>query len=398
MVKDTVSIIIPNYNGKAYLKGCLDSILGLDYPKDKIEVILVDNASSDDSVAFTKINYPFVKIIELKENLGYAGGCDIGAQNANSEFIIFLNNDCLLHKDFITELLNTFYSEKNIGAVSSVIYDYTCTHIDFIGTELNFYGHGNQIYFRKPIHELKREDYPDYTISPCGAAMLIPRSTYFNIGGYDTDYFAYFEDVDLGWRLWIMGYKVKLAKNAIVGHIHQGSAKFVGDAVKLRLCERNSLITIIKNYEKENLIRVLGASLFLMFKRTIDDTIINKTSYDVMYSKNNTIDKMCFKNNLKYKLFKGIEKLLKSISKDKNFEFEIISKKSMARLIAISDILENFDKILKKRDFVQSKRKVSDKEIFPLFINPNFVSFYSKEMELLQNTLVDFLEIHKIWS
>lgn len=398
------AVIIPNYNGKHFLAPCLDSVLACGYPLEKMEIIVVDNGSKDGSAEFIQKNYPQVKVLRLQENKGYAGGCDYGVQGTQAEFIVFLNNDCQVHAGWMTELHEAFCSESDIGAVSSVMYNENNTLLDFVGSEMNFYGHGNQIFFHQPVAAVSPEQYPDYLISACGASLLMRRDVYMTIGGYDPNYFAYFEDVDLGWRLWLAGYKIKLAKTSIVSHVHQGTGRFVGDAVKLRLCERNSLITIIKNYEKKNLDRILAPALMLMMKRALDDMCIDKSDYEVSHSGKRFMLKNQLKqytkgtSKAKLMLYDLLQRSLKWVFPKKNFDMAIIPTKTMARLVALDDIFEQLPRILEQRKKIQAMRKRPDAEIFPYFRNPEFVSFPGDQLAQLQQQLIEFNELSSLWS
>lgn len=118
------SVIIVNFNGKYYLEECLYSLLKLDFPKDNYEIIVVDNNSTDTSVAFVKINFPEIKIIESKDNLGFSGGCNLGVSYANGKYIVFLNTDTKVDPKWLTFLVKRIESDKNIAAVNSKIYLY----------------------------------------------------------------------------------------------------------------------------------------------------------------------------------------------------------------------------------------------------------------------------------
>jgi len=122
-----VSIITVNFNGIFFLKTLFDSIASLDYPQEKLQVIMVDNGSTDYSVSFVKINYPKVKILEIKKNLGFAGGNNAGLKAAEGDYIAFINNDCAVDKGWLLSLINTLKlkEEENIkigGAGSKVLF------------------------------------------------------------------------------------------------------------------------------------------------------------------------------------------------------------------------------------------------------------------------------------
>ena len=101
----SVSVIVLNYNGRQHLDDCFTSLLALDYPKDKLELMLVDNGSSDDSVEFTEKHFPSVRIVQSEENVGFASGNNLGAREASGEYIVFLNNDMRVDAQFVSQLI-----------------------------------------------------------------------------------------------------------------------------------------------------------------------------------------------------------------------------------------------------------------------------------------------------
>jgi GT2 family glycosyltransferase len=127
------SILIVNYNGQHLLNDCLNSVFAINYPKNKFEVILVDNNSQDDSVEFVKKNFPKIKLIRSQENLGFTGGNNLAYKRAKGEYIVLLNNDTKVDKNWLSELVNTANSKKEVGIVSSkLLFD-----IPFIEVEIS---------------------------------------------------------------------------------------------------------------------------------------------------------------------------------------------------------------------------------------------------------------------
>lgn len=114
-----VSIILVNYNGKCFLGECLSSVLNIDFPKNQYEIIVVDNNSIDDSIDYVVKNFPEVKIIQSNSNLGFAGGCNLGVKNALGEFIVFLNTDTKVERNWLKALVQSIKSDKDIAAVNS---------------------------------------------------------------------------------------------------------------------------------------------------------------------------------------------------------------------------------------------------------------------------------------
>ena len=139
----SVSIITVNYNGLRFLKNLFNSISNLNYPEDKIQVIMVDNGSTDGSVEFVRSNFPEVEVLVLNKNSGYAGGNNEGFKHARGQYVALINNDCTIDQDWLTAMVNTMnssYSESKVGAVSSkVIFFYKYLVLDF------FIGNGEKV-------------------------------------------------------------------------------------------------------------------------------------------------------------------------------------------------------------------------------------------------------------
>jgi len=208
------SIIIVNWNGKHLLKECLDSVFSQSY-KD-FEVILVDNGSTDGSVEFVKKNYPQVKIVQNKSDVGYARGCNVGVKAATSDIVVLLNNDTQVEKDWLANLIAPLERDSSIGAVGSklIFYDKR-DYINSVGTFVSVFGFSGSLGDWRPREEYSKEM---ELFAPCGGAVAIRRKLYLEIGGLYEPFFLYEDDVDLGWRIWNAGYRVVLAPDAIVYH------------------------------------------------------------------------------------------------------------------------------------------------------------------------------------
>ena len=410
-----ISVIVLNFNGKRFLKDCLDSLLSLNYPKENLEIILVDNASSDGSVEFAGFNYKDVKIIKNDRNYGFAKGNNIGARQASGQYIAFLNNDMKVDENWLSELIKPILeSESNeVVCAGSKILNWDGQKIDFVEGTMNFYGHGDQKYFG--IDYAGNDFLQDhYLLFPCGGSMLIDKSVFLEVGGFDEDYFAYFEDVDLGWRLWILGYKVKFASKAVVYHRHQGTSGGIGDEKKLVLYERNSLYTIIKNYEQIHLDRILPVALLLATKRALQHSLLDRRTYHFGYLQN--IDKVITEEtvestNMDYKtanvrmIFTAIKEkfihrpiyllLRRSVA---YLNQDCLPQTGVSRLIALDDLMNNIDDIMVKRQKIQRLRKRSDKEIFHLFRNPLKPSFPGKGLADIQYRLTNQFNILELFE
>jgi len=265
-----VSIVIVNYNGEIFLKKCLTSVLKTNYPN--IEVIVVDNGSTDGSSQLLRslASESRIKVIMSKTNLGFAEGNNIGIQLATGDYIVFLNSDTIVEPNWITELINVLESDFTIGAAQSklLLMD-SPSRLDSAGNFSNFYGDT----FARGLSEKDEGQYLCEEIFTCkGASMIIRNKILEKIGAFDSDYFTYYEDTDLCWRIRLAGYKIMFVPASIVYHKGSGSIPIVGDKsffFQVYLMKRNRIATLMKNYEIQNLIRYLCLSLVYELSRIV---------------------------------------------------------------------------------------------------------------------------------
>ena len=374
-----ISISIINLNGKDYLGQCLDSIKNLNYPEDKLETIVIDNGSSDDSVNFIKSNYPLVKLISNDKNMGFAFANNQAAKAANGDYIAFLNNDTRVDKNWLIELLRPIYKNKEVVASGSKVLSIDGKNIDFVGGMINFEGKGFQIDYGVPV---EKDNYGQYRYLPFvnGGAMLVERKIFLGAGGFDEDFFAYYEDVDFGWRLWVLGYKIVFAPESIVYHHHHGTSKIFSEDKLRFLKERNSLYSVFKNYDDENLPKILSASLASVFNRVFVDL---KFDYESYYDlKISNIQKA---KDLSMKIEKEIDNLK-------------ISKEPLSSIMAVKDFLDNLPELQKKREEIQKKRRRDDKAVFTYFKGQFLAVSPDKEYQKNQIELLKSLGIYKVFE
>jgi len=255
----SISVIVLNYNARQYLHDCFSSLMQTDYPRERCELICVDNASTDDSLAFMQAHFPEVTIIANARNVGFAAGNNVGARAALGEYVAFLYPDMRVEPEWLRQLISARNSAAGVACAAAQILDWDGRYIDIADAAMNFMGWGWQPEFGSIAVNNPRE--PKQLLFGCGGAQLVDRQLFLSAGGFDEAYFAFFEDVDLGWRLNLMGYKVVLAPSAIVYHHHHGSWAPVHDAQKWLLYERNALFTVIKNYDEGSLARDIVADL-----------------------------------------------------------------------------------------------------------------------------------------
>ncbi len=270
-----ISIVILTALGPTHLAECLESIRRQSYPADLVEVIVVDNGSKVDPTTEAQRLLPGTRVIRNDTNLGFAAGNNRGAAAASGDYVIFLNDDTRVHPDWLRELVDTA-RRTGAAAVASYILDWSGTMVDFVDGALNFQGKGFQLDYGAPVDRLTPEEKP--LLFACGCAMLVDRAVLADVGGWDEGAFAYYEDVELGWRLHVLGYDVWLAPHAIVYHKHHGTSGQWPEPPRQRLYERNSLRALYGLLETESLQRVLPAALMLAADRALLETGLSRAA------------------------------------------------------------------------------------------------------------------------
>lgn len=214
-----VSFIIVNFNGKQYLKKCLDSIRRQDYPKKKIEIMMVDNGSSDGSMSFVKNNYPYVKVIRNSEN-NYCKANNMGVEAAAGEYVAFVNNDVILDKGWLSTLIKAMHGKKSIAAAGGKIY-FLDGRIQSAGQERTSDWHWKDIGSKED--EKGRYDRVKEMISLNGAAALYRKEVLREVGGFDEDLRMYYDEADMGLRLAKKKLKLFYIPKAIAHHKVEGT-------------------------------------------------------------------------------------------------------------------------------------------------------------------------------
>jgi len=371
-MEPSISILIVNLNGRALLADCLDSLAAQDYPPERVEIILVDNGSDDDSVPFVRKSYPHVRVVEAGRNLGFAGGNNLGARVATGDYLALINNDARADPNWLRALAELLEEQPEVACAASRILDQDGKTIDFVGPVMNLYGRAFQIDEGMPVVP-GFYDEPRELLAPCGGAMMIRRDVFWQVGGFDEDYVAYFEDLDLGWRLWLYGYKVLFVPQAIVYHRqHQTGSGFPVEQ-RYTLSEANALRTVIKNYEEENLWRVLPFSLFMGVKRALDQAGLDRERYELGYPAPGDTQAGAIEPESQ------------------------MTRVATSFLVAIDQIADEMPRLLEKRRRIQSARVRSDEEIFARFpMRPDNWLFPWRRYHVVQDQLAKELNVPEV--
>ncbi len=229
-----ILIVIVNYNGKHLLKKNLSSVINTDY-KD-FDIVVVDNNSSDGSVEYIKKNFPSVKIVESKENLGFGRGNNLGVSTyPNYDAYLFLNNDVSVPRNWLKELVKVMKNDTKVGAVGPKVLYSKKKNGKYI---VNSAGIEVDKHFMAYDRYDKEEDNPKYDVieevdALMGGAFLVRRDVFEKVGGFNPKMFLYYEDIDLSLRIRDLGYKVMYCGKSRVFHDHMASSK------KLSVRKRN---------------------------------------------------------------------------------------------------------------------------------------------------------------
>ena len=238
-----VSVVIPNFNGIAFLDSVLASLEG--QTLSNFEVILVDNGSTDGSCSFVTANYPWVHLIELSENFGFCGAVNAGIRAAKAPYVLLLNNDTEVKEDFVEEMLAAIRRHKNAFSCGARMVQYhDRDRLDDVG---NYYCALGWSFARgrgKDIHAYETED---KIFSACAGAAIYRKKIIEKIGYFDEEHFAYLEDTDIGYRARIYGYENWYAPKAIVYHVGSGTSGSRYNQFKTRYSSRNNIYLIYKN-------------------------------------------------------------------------------------------------------------------------------------------------------
>lgn len=257
-----VSIILVNWNGKAYIGECLRALGNITYRP--YEVIVVDNASIDGSVSYIKRSFPKVRVIKNKKNIGFAQGNNTALPITRGKFILLLNTDTSVDPRFLTQLVESIQCDESIGVVQpKVLLALEKERIDSVGAF--FLPTGLLYHFgREKIETMPQYNHPIKIFTAKGVCMLIRKSVIDKIGLFDPDYFAYFEETDFCMRVWLSGWSVWYEPNARI--YHQGGAAFAKQPTQFIYFHsvKNMFCTYLKNLSPFRMV-VITCFLFVFF-------------------------------------------------------------------------------------------------------------------------------------
>lgn len=332
-----VSVVLVNFRGAEDTIECVRELQNLDWPADRLEIVVVENGSGDDSMDKLGTLGEDVVLVDSGANLGFTGGCNLGVARSSGEFVAFLNNDAKPHPAWVRAAIDTFATGADIGAVASKVLDWDGVAVDYLDAAITWYGMG----YKPHAGEKDRGawDREKDVLFGTGAAMFVRADVFEELGGFDDDYFMFYEDVDLGWRMNLLGYRFRFQPASLAYHKHHASMNKFGDFREEYLLERNALFTLYKNLDEKSLNNVLPAALLLAVRRAVARGELDSASLDLR------------------------------VPGDDSAMTMPVSKSTMAGVFAIDRVVESLPTLASSRQRVQATRVRTDRQLESLFGN-----------------------------
>lgn len=275
----SVSIAVLSWNGRQHLEACLAALDRQADPGVPWEVSILDNGSRDGTASWLEREYPQgrrlgaggrgrLRWCASERNLGFCAGNNRLIEECDADAVVLLNNDTRPEGDWLAELVAALGSATpEVAAVSGTMTDWEAERLDFAGGAMTFDGHAFQLDFRRPLDGVRLPADGSELLFACGGNMIVRRRSFLEAGGFDEGFFAYLEDVDLGWRLWAGGERVVLSRRALVRHRSMASSDSLGMFNRGILFERNAFVTAATNYDDDLWPRMMPVVLLTLQSR-----------------------------------------------------------------------------------------------------------------------------------
>jgi GT2 family glycosyltransferase len=260
------AVVILNWNGRKYLEKFLPLVV--EHSSAVADVVVIDNASKDDSLVYIREQFPSVIIIELPKNYGFAKGYNMGLKEVKHEFLVLLNSDVEVTPGWIEPLVDYMEAEPSMAACQPKILDYNRkTHFEYAGAAGGYMDKDGFVFCAGRIFNAFEEDLGQYAGNQevfwaSGAALFIRRHAYNEVGGLDEDFYAHMEEIDLCWRLKNRGYMIGSCRSSHVYHVGGGTLDRL-NPLKTYLNFRNNLYMFLKNYRNGSVLLKLIRRLAL---------------------------------------------------------------------------------------------------------------------------------------
>ncbi|WP_199423596.1 glycosyltransferase [Actinotalea solisilvae] len=337
--RGVVSVVLVNYRGAQDTITALEAFGDVDWPADRLELIVVDNDSGDGGADLIRAAVPHATVVDAGSNTGFAGGCNLGVEHATGEYVAFLNNDARPGEGWVRAAVEVLDADRSVGAVASKVLDWEGARIDYVDGSLTWYGMGYKREVERP--DTGEWDTAKDVLFGTGAAMFVRAELYREVGGFDERFFMFYEDVDLGWRLNLLGHRFRYVPGSVAYHKHHVTMKKFGNFRESYLLERNALMSMYKNLDDESLAAALPAAMALAVRRSLARSDVDATTLD----------------------------LQRSPGGDDVGDLSL-PKMALTGPYAIDYFLDNIESLAESRRLLQSLRRRTDRQLFPLFRQP----------------------------
>jgi len=333
------AIVILNWNGEQLFSKFLPSVIE-NSQGNNIEIIVADNGSTDQSILYLQHNFPSIKIIDLKKNYGFAEGYNQALKQVKADYIVLLNSDVKVGKNWIDPCISQFEEDKKIAAIQPKILSYNQPkYFEYAGAAGGFIDKFGYPFCRGRILDRFEKDEGQYNKSTeifwaSGAAMFLRASAFKEAGGLDGDFWAHMEEIDLCWRLKNQGFKIVYEPQSVVYHLGGGTLSY-GSPQKVYLNFRNNLWMLFKNTPKEQ------------FKRTLTIRIILDGVAAVKFLTGFQFKHFWAVANAHVAFYKNLSKLIRK-------------RKEIQKTVVVKQHLERYSKSIMWKYFIQKRKRFTD--------------------------------------
>ena len=429
-----VSVAVLSWNGRHHLETCLAALDAQHDPGVEWEILVLDNGSTDGTAAWVRERWgrdPRVRLVESLVNLGFCAGNNRLVAEAEGDAVALLNNDTRPEPGWLGSLVEALASAPpDVAAVSGKIVDWAGERLDFGRGVMTFDGHAFQLDFRRRLAAARLPAAGEELPFACGGNLLVRRASYLAAGGFDESYFAYLEDVDLGWRLWSGGERIVFAPGAVVHHRSSATSDLLGLYNRGFLFERNAYLTAYKNYEPGLWERIMPAVMLTLTSRTqallesnpgAEVLRVDPYAGHIANTGGNGPAPAELPPATTWEGFKirwrgygpreflrrGLLKMGAGASASPEIP-RIVDERTVAQFRALHWLVGHLDAVAKARAAVQGRRKRPDREIFErfplyvvptypgdqaLFASPGFRAWLPEELPLVKARLEEIMEM-----
>lgn len=360
------SVLIASWNGREHLETCLEALAHTNPPGIPWDCWVLDNGSQDGTVDWLRERHPDVRLLASPENLGFCAAYNRLVSAADGDLLLFLNNDTHPAPDWLGHMVESLASAPaDVASAAGLIVDWTGERLDFGRGVMTFDGHAFQLDSGRRLSAVTLPASGEEQLFGCGGNMIVRRESFLAAGGFDEQFFAYFEDVDFGWRLWSGGERVIAAPRAVVRHRSAGTSDRLGQYNRGFLFERNAFLTAYKNYEAPLWEKLMPALMLTLISRTTAFLTHNNPGGHLL-----GLDPFNGDRPQTTPPTRGW------FQRRTQSDHPVVSDQlTIAQCRALTWLTRNMDAVAERRQQVQARRQRSDMEIFsgfPLHIVPTY--------------------------